>query len=80
MHLYPVDGAAHNVRSDEMAFNYRDANWAMVIVGVDPDSANRDIITTWSKQYWDVYFTPKPYHHFIPKAYHFDTRLIFIFH
>ena len=27
-----------------------------------------------------VYFTRKPYHHFIPKAYHFDTRLMFIFH
>ena len=53
MHLYPVDGAAHKIKSDEMAFNYRDANWAMVIVGVDPDPANRDIITTWSKQYWE---------------------------
>jgi FAD/FMN-containing dehydrogenase len=53
MHLYPVNGAAHRVRSDEMAFNYRDANWAMVIVGVDPDPANRDIITSWSKQYWE---------------------------
>ena len=28
----------------------------------------------------DVSFTRKPYHHFIPKAYHFDTRLMFIFH
>ena len=36
MHMYPVNGAAHRVGSDEMAFNYRDANWAMVIVGVDP--------------------------------------------
>jgi hypothetical protein len=25
----------------------------MVIVGVDPDPANRDIITEWSKQYWE---------------------------
>ena len=53
MHMYPVNGAAHRVGSDEMAFNYRDANWAMVIVGVDPDPANRDIITEWSKQYWE---------------------------
>ena len=53
MHMYPVDGAAHTVKSDDMAFSYRDANWAQVIVGVDPDPANKDKITNWSKQYWE---------------------------
>jgi len=27
-----------------------------------------------------VCFTRKPYHYFIPKAYHFDARLMFFFH
>ena len=40
MHLYPIDGAAHRVEQDDTAFSYRDANWAEVIVGVDPDPAN----------------------------------------
>ncbi len=53
MHMYPVNGAAHTVKSDDTAFSYRDANWAQVIVGVDPDPANKDKITDWSKQYWE---------------------------
>ncbi|MEJ2009492.1 MAG: FAD-binding oxidoreductase [Acidobacteriota bacterium] len=54
MHLYPVSGAAHRVGSKDTAFSYRDANWAGVIVGVDPDPANRDKITSWCKAYYDA--------------------------
>jgi UDP-N-acetylenolpyruvoylglucosamine reductase len=53
MHLYPIDGEAHRFTSKDMAFSYRNANWAMVIVGVDPDPANKDMITEWSKNYWE---------------------------
>ena len=41
MHLYPINGAVHEVGTNDTAFSYRDANWAEVIVGVDPDPANR---------------------------------------
>jgi FAD/FMN-containing dehydrogenase len=54
MHLYPIDGAAHRVSSADTAFSYRDANWAEVIVGVDPDPANRGKITEWCKDYFDA--------------------------
>jgi len=54
MHLYPIDGAAHRVRSKDTAFSYRDANWAEVIVGVDPDPANAGRITRWCKEYFDA--------------------------
>ena len=54
MHLYPIDGAAHRVGRNETPFSYRDANWAEVIVGVDPDPANRSKITTWCKEYFDA--------------------------
>ncbi len=54
MHLYPIDGAAHRVGNTGTAFSYRDANWAEVIVGVDPDPANRDRITNWCKAYFDA--------------------------
>ena len=52
MHLYPIDGAASRVGRHETAFSYRDAMWSMVIVGVDPEPANAEKITTWTKDYW----------------------------
>ena len=54
MHLYPINGAAHKVSSTETAWSYRDALWAEVIVGVDPDPANCDRITTWARDYFDA--------------------------
>jgi FAD/FMN-containing dehydrogenase len=53
MHLYPIDGAAQRVGTKDTAFSYRDANWAEVIVGVDPDPANGDKITRWCKEYFE---------------------------
>ena len=52
MHLYPVDGAVSRIDRHETAFSYRDAKWSMVIVGVDPDPANAEKITRWTKDYW----------------------------
>ena len=43
MHLYPIDGAAHDVASSDTAWSYRDASWAAVFAGVDPDPANADL-------------------------------------
>ena len=54
MHLYPIDGAAHRVGNNDTAFSYRDATFAEVIVGVDPDPANKDKITNWCKEYFDA--------------------------
>ena len=54
MHLYPIDGAVHRVGRNDTAFCYRSSKWAMVIVGVDPDPANRESITRWCKDYWDA--------------------------
>jgi FAD/FMN-containing dehydrogenase len=54
MHLYPIDGAAHDVADADTSFSYRDANWAQVIVGVDPDPAHADLIRDWTVAYWDA--------------------------
>jgi FAD/FMN-containing dehydrogenase len=54
MHLYPINGAASRVGKNETAWNYRDANWAQVMVGVDPDPANKQKITKWTKDYFDA--------------------------
>jgi hypothetical protein len=54
MHLYPISGAAGRVAKDETAWAYRDAKYAGVIVGVDPDPANAEKITKWCKDYWEA--------------------------
>jgi FAD/FMN-containing dehydrogenase len=54
MHLYPVGGAAHKPGNSETPWSYRDAVWSQVIVGVDPDPANRELITGWAKDYYDA--------------------------
>ncbi len=54
MHLYPINGAASRVNAKDTAWSYRHANWAQVMVGVDPDPANKDKITKWTKDYYDA--------------------------
>lgn len=54
MHYYPIDGAAARVGKNDTAWNYRGAKWAAVIVGVDPDPANKEKITAWTKSYYDA--------------------------
>jgi FAD/FMN-containing dehydrogenase len=52
MHLYPIDGVAGRVKNNQTPWCYRDAKWAEVMVGVDPDPANKDRISLWAKDYW----------------------------
>jgi FAD/FMN-containing dehydrogenase len=52
MHLYPIDGAAGRVKNGATPWAYRDAKFAQVIVGVDPDPAKKDAISSWAKDYW----------------------------
>lgn len=54
MHLYPINGAAHNKKNEDTAFAYRDANWAQVMVGVDSDAANKEKLATWAKEYYEA--------------------------
>src|SRR5216110_2515705 len=54
MHLYPINGAASRAGKTDTAWNYRDATWAQVMVGVDPDPANNEKTISWTKSYWDA--------------------------
>jgi hypothetical protein len=54
VHIYPIDGAANRVGRGDTAFSYRDANFAVVIVGIDPDPANKETITRWCQDYFDA--------------------------
>jgi FAD/FMN-containing dehydrogenase len=51
MHMYPIDGAAHDVGSTDTAWSYREANWGSVFAGVDPDPANVGAVRKWSIEY-----------------------------
>ena len=54
MHMYPIDGAAHDVGPSDTAWSYRDAKWGSVFAGVDPDPANVDAIRRWSVDYFEA--------------------------
>ena len=54
VHLYPVNGAPQRVGKNDTAYSFREALFAEVIVGVDPDPANAAKITAWCKNYWEV--------------------------
>ena len=54
MHLYPVNGAAHQPDKEDTAWEKREATWSMVIAGIDPDPSNSDLITNWAKEYWQA--------------------------
>jgi hypothetical protein len=54
MHLYPIDGAVHDVASDETAFSFRDVTWSRVIVGVAKDPSDAERVSRWAKDYWQA--------------------------
>jgi FAD/FMN-containing dehydrogenase len=54
MHLYPIDGAAHDVTNEATPWSYRTATWAQVVVGVDPDPANAGMLAAWTRAYHDA--------------------------
>jgi FAD/FMN-containing dehydrogenase len=54
MHLYPIDGAAHDIGPADTPWAYRDANWASVFAGVDPDPANAELVKQWSVDYFEA--------------------------
>ena len=54
MHLYPIDGAAHDLGPEDTAWRYRDANWGSVFVGVDSDPANAGKMRDWTIDYFEA--------------------------
>lgn len=54
MHLYPINGAAHRVGKNDTAFSHRDATWAQVMVGIDPDPTQADLLRDWTVNYWEA--------------------------
>jgi FAD/FMN-containing dehydrogenase len=53
-HIYPIDGAAHDVGPEETPWAYRDTRWSQVIIGVDPDPATAPALRDWTVGYWEA--------------------------
>lgn len=53
-HIYPIDGAAHDVAPGETPWAYRDTRWAQVMIGVDPDKASAPALRDWTIGYWEA--------------------------
>ncbi|MGC2280238.1 MAG: FAD-binding oxidoreductase [Candidatus Acidiferrales bacterium] len=54
MHMYPINGTASRVKSSATAWAYRDALWSCVMVGVDPEAANKEKVSQWAREYWSA--------------------------
>ena len=52
-HIYPIDGAAHDVGASDTPWAYRDAQWAQVIIGVDTEPKSAPALRDWAVGYWD---------------------------
>jgi FAD/FMN-containing dehydrogenase len=53
-HIYPIDGAAHDIAPEDTAFAYRDTTWSQVFVGVDADPASANALRDWTIGYWEA--------------------------
>jgi len=53
-HMYPIDGAAHDVGARDSPWAYRDARWSQVIIGVDADPASAAALREWAVDYWEA--------------------------
>jgi FAD/FMN-containing dehydrogenase len=51
MHVYPVNGAVHDVAPDATAWGHRDAKYACVMAGMWPDEADNEKGIRWAKDY-----------------------------
>jgi FAD/FMN-containing dehydrogenase len=54
MHIYPMDGAVHDVAEDATAFAYRKAKYAHIIAAVSPDPAPMPQYREWVRNYWSA--------------------------
>jgi FAD/FMN-containing dehydrogenase len=54
VHIYPLDGAVHDVASDATAYAYRDVTFVHIIAGIDANSENMPDHRTWVRDYWSA--------------------------
>jgi FAD/FMN-containing dehydrogenase len=52
VHIYPINGAAHDIAPDATAFGHRDSKYAVVIAGVWPDATQNEVNIQWVRDYY----------------------------
>jgi len=52
LHIYPLDGAVHDVGTEETAFAYRDVKFVHIVAGVTPDPGELPGHREWVRDYW----------------------------
>ena len=52
VHIYPMDGAIHDLGWNETAFAYRDVKFVHIIAAVSPDPAPLPAWREWVRAYW----------------------------
>jgi FAD/FMN-containing dehydrogenase len=54
VHIYPLDGAVHDVGRNATAFTYRNVRFTHIIAAVSPDPAPMPKYRDWVREYWDA--------------------------
>jgi hypothetical protein len=52
VHIYPINGAVHDVEAGATAFGHRDAKYATVVAGMWPDPKQNEANIRWVKDYY----------------------------
>ena len=52
VHMYPINGAVHDVAPDATAFGHRDAKYASVVAGMWPDPTQNEANIRWVRDYY----------------------------
>ncbi len=51
-HIYPINGAVHDISRDSTAFGHRDAKYAVVIIGTWPDPSQNERNISWVHDFY----------------------------
>jgi len=54
VHIYPMDGAVHDVAKDATAFAYRDVRFVHILAAATPDPAPMPQYREWVRNYWSA--------------------------
>ena len=54
VHIYPVNGAAHDVKPGATAFGHRESKFATVIAGMWPDPGQNEANTRWVRGFYEA--------------------------
>jgi hypothetical protein len=54
IHIFPINGAVGRIGPHETPWSFRDSNFSIAFIGVDPDPKNKEHIKKWAKNSWSA--------------------------